>query len=65
VEIGDVVSCTCMTSILLHLPLSHVIIVCRIQHMLHEGSNYLSPYYSISAEEKTWEPRFEHLLDPS
>jgi hypothetical protein len=25
----------------------------------------MSPYYSMSAELKTWEPRFEHLLDPS
>jgi hypothetical protein len=33
--------------------------------MLHEGNNYMSPYYSLSAEEKTWEARFEPLLDPS
>jgi hypothetical protein len=25
----------------------------------------MSPYYSLSAEEKTWEPRFEPLLDLS
>jgi hypothetical protein len=25
----------------------------------------MSPYYSLSAELKTWEPRFEPLLDPS
>jgi hypothetical protein len=25
----------------------------------------MSPYYSIFAELKTWEPRFEPLLDPS
>jgi hypothetical protein len=23
----------------------------------------MSPYYSLCAEEKTWEARFEHLLD--
>jgi hypothetical protein len=44
---------------------SHVIIVCHMRRVLHEGSNYMSPYYSLSAEEKTWEPRFELLLDPS
>jgi hypothetical protein len=65
VEIGDVVSCTCMTPTLLHLPCSHVIIVCRMRHVLHEGSNQISPYYSLSTEEKTWTARFEHLLDPS
>jgi hypothetical protein len=32
---------------------------------VHEESNYMSPYYSLSAEEKTWEPRFELLLDLS
>jgi hypothetical protein len=64
VEIDDVVRCTCMTSMLIHLPCSHVIIVCRMRHMLQEGSNYMSSYYSLPAEEKTWEPRFEPLLDP-
>jgi hypothetical protein len=33
--------------------------------MLHEGSNYISPYYSISTELKIWEPRFKPLLDLS
>jgi hypothetical protein len=65
VEIGDVVSCTCMTPTLLHLSCSHVITVCRMRHVLHEGSNQMSPYYSLSAEEKTWTARFEPLLDPS
>jgi hypothetical protein len=65
VEIGDVVSCTCMTPILLHLSCSHVITECRMRHVLHEGSNQMSPYYLLSAEEKTWMVRFEHLLDPS
>jgi hypothetical protein len=64
-EIGDVVSCTCMTLTLLHLLFSHVIIACRIRRVLCEGSNYMSPYYSLSTEEKTWEPKFELLLDPS
>jgi hypothetical protein len=64
VEIDDVVSCTCMTPTLAHLPCSHVITVCRMRRMLHEGNNYMSPYYSLSAEEKTWEARFEPLLDP-
>ncbi len=36
-----------------------------MQRMLHKGSNYMSPYYSLSAEEKTREPRFETLLDLS
>jgi hypothetical protein len=53
VEIGDVVSCTCMTPTLLHLPYSHVITACRIRHMMHKGSKYMSSYYSLSAEEKT------------
>jgi hypothetical protein len=53
VEIGDVVSCTCMTPTLLHLPYSHVITVCRMRHVLYEGSNQISSYYSLSAEEKT------------
>jgi hypothetical protein len=39
VEIDDVVSCTCMTPTLLHLPCSHVITVCCMRHVLHEGSN--------------------------
>jgi hypothetical protein len=60
-----VVSCTCMTLTLLHLPFSHVITVCRMRHVLHEGSNQMSPYYSLSTEEKTWTTRFEPLLDPS
>jgi hypothetical protein len=33
--------------------------------VLHEGSNYVSRYYSLSVELKTCEPRFEPLLDPS
>jgi hypothetical protein len=65
VEIGDVVSCTYMTTTLLHLPYSHVITACRMRHVLHEGSNQISQYYSLSAEEKTWMTRFESLLDPS
>jgi hypothetical protein len=65
VEIGDVVSCTCMTSTLLHLPCSHVIIDRHMRHVLHEGSNKMSPYYSLAAEEKTWEVRFAPFLDPS
>jgi hypothetical protein len=65
VEIGDVVSCTCMTPMLLYLPCSHVITAYRKRRVLHEGSNYMSLYYSLFPEEKTWEPRFESLLDPS
>jgi hypothetical protein len=53
VEIGNVVSCTCMTPTLLHLSCSHVITACRMRHVLHEGSNYMLSYYSLSAEEKT------------
>jgi hypothetical protein len=53
VEIDDIVSCTCMTPTLLHLLCSHVITACRKHHVLHEGSNYMSPYYSLSAKEKT------------
>jgi hypothetical protein len=60
-----VLSCTCMTPMLLHLPCSRVINVCRMRHVLYEGNNYISPYYSLCAEEKTWEVRFESLLDPS
>jgi hypothetical protein len=65
VEIGCVVSCTCMVPTLLHLPCSHVITACRMRCVLHEGSNYMSSYYSLSAKENTWEARFESLLDPS
>jgi hypothetical protein len=65
VEIGTPVSCTCMTPALLHLPCSHVITACRMRDVLHEGSNYMSPYYSLSAELMTWEPRFKPLLGPS
>jgi hypothetical protein len=36
-----------------------------MQHVLHERSNQMSPYYSLSVEEKTWTTRFESLLDPS
>jgi hypothetical protein len=54
-----------MTPTLLHLPCSHVITTYRMRCVLHEGSNYISLYYSISAELKTWEPRFESLFDPS
>jgi hypothetical protein len=65
VEIDDVVSYTCMTPILFHLPCSHVIIACHMQCVVHEGSNYMIPYSSLSVEEKTWETRFESLLDLS
>jgi hypothetical protein len=65
VEIGDVVSCTCMKPTLFHLPCSHVITVCHMRDMLHEGSNYMPPYYSLSVEQRIWEPRFESLLDLS
>jgi hypothetical protein len=65
VEIGDVVSCTYMTPTLLHLSYSRVITACRMRCVLHEGSNYISPYYLLAAEEKTWEARFKPLLDPS
>jgi hypothetical protein len=65
VEIGTLVSCTCMTPTLLHLPYLHVITACRMRCVLHEGSNYMSPYYPLSTKLKTWEPRFEPLLDPS
>jgi hypothetical protein len=54
-----------MTLTLHHLPCSHVITACHMQRVLHEGSNYMSPYFSISNELKTWEPRFEPLVDPS
>jgi hypothetical protein len=64
-EIGTLVSCTCMTPTLPHLPCLYVITACHMRHVLHEGSNYMSPYYSLSAELKTWEPKFEPLLDPS
>jgi hypothetical protein len=53
VEIGDVVSCTCMTPTLFHLPCSHVITTCHMQRVLHEGSSYMSPNYSLCTEEKT------------
>jgi hypothetical protein len=65
VEISNVVSCTCMSSTLLHHPCSHVINVCRMRRVLHGGNNYMSQYYSISAELKTWELIFEPLLDLS
>jgi hypothetical protein len=65
VEIGDVVICTCMILTLLHLSCSHIIITYRMRSVLHKGSNYMSLYYSLSVEEKTWEPRFESLLDLS
>jgi hypothetical protein len=38
---------------------NHVSYAC----VLHEGSNYISSYYSLCAEEKTWQARFEPLLD--
>jgi hypothetical protein len=53
VEIGNVMSCTCMTPMLLHLPCSHVITAYHIRCVIHEGSNYMSLYYSLSSEEKT------------
>jgi hypothetical protein len=54
-----------MTPTLLHLPCSYVITACHMRRVLHEGSNYISPYYSLAVELKTWEPRFEPLLNPS
>jgi hypothetical protein len=54
-----------MTPTLLHLPCSHVITACCMRCVLHEESNYMSPYYSLSTKLKTWESRFEPLLDPS
>jgi hypothetical protein len=38
VEIGDVVGCTCMTPMLLHLPCSHIITAFHMRHVLHERS---------------------------
>jgi hypothetical protein len=35
-----------------------------MRRVLHEGSNYMSLYYSLTVEEKIWEARFEPLLDP-
>jgi hypothetical protein len=54
-----------MTPTLLHLSCSYVITACRMRRVLHEESNYMSPYYSIFAKLKPWEPRFEPLFDPS
>jgi hypothetical protein len=65
VEISNVVSGACMTPTLFHLPCSNVITVCCMRCVLHEGSNCMSPYYSIPTELKICEPRFEPLLDPS
>jgi hypothetical protein len=65
VEIDTSVSCMCMTPTLLYLPCSHVITACRMRRMLHEENNYMTLYYSLSVELKTWEPRFESLLDES
>jgi hypothetical protein len=59
------VSCTCMIPTLLHLSCSHVITICPMRRVLHERSNYISSHYSQFAEKKTWEPRFESLLDLS
>jgi hypothetical protein len=42
VEIGDVVSCTCITPMLLHLQCSHVMTACHKCCVLHEGSNYVT-----------------------
>jgi hypothetical protein len=53
VEIGTPVSCMCMTPTLLHLPCSHVITSYLMRLMLHEGNNYMSLYYSLSAKLKT------------
>jgi hypothetical protein len=53
VKIGDVVSCTCMTPTLLHIPCSHIITACRMRCMLNKGSNYMSPYYLLTVEQKT------------
>jgi hypothetical protein len=39
VEIGNMISCTCITPTLFHLSYSHVITAYRMRHMLHEGSN--------------------------
>jgi hypothetical protein len=65
VEIGDVMSCTFMIPMLLHISCSHVITACCMCRVVHEGINYMSPYYSLSAREKTWEAIFEPLLDQS
>jgi hypothetical protein len=54
-EIEDVVSCTCMTPTLLHKPCSHVITTCRMRRVLHERSNYMSPYYLLLSK------RYENL----
>jgi hypothetical protein len=54
-----------MTPKLLHLPYSHVITGCHMRRVLHKGSNYMSPYYSLSTELKTWESIFEPLLEQS
>ena len=65
VEIGDNLSCTCMTPQLYHLPCSHVITACRARGVLYKTPNYLSPFYSKQSVLKTWESKFEPCLDPS
>ena len=65
VEIGDTVSCTCMMPELLHIPCSHIITACKERRVLFQSSPYMSSYYLLEAELKTWEPKFEPLLDPS
>jgi hypothetical protein len=54
-----------MTPTLLHLPCSCVITACHMRCVLLEESNYMPLYYTLFAELKTWESRFEPLLDPS
>jgi hypothetical protein len=65
-EIEDVVSCTRMTpTLFLHIPCSHVITACCMCRVLHERSSYMSSYYLLTTEKKTWGPRFEPLLNLS
>src|SRR6185369_498073 len=59
------VTCTCCVPQLLHVPCSHMIAACRIRGVSHLSPAYMSLLYSKNTILKTWESRFEPILDPA
>lgn len=59
------VTCTCRVPQLQHMPCSHLITACRIRGVDHTSPAYLATVYSKYSVLKTWESRFEPILDPS
>lgn len=59
------VTCTCRKPQLWHMPCSHMMAACRKRGVDHYSTKYLDPVYVMAAALRTWETRFNLILDPS